>query len=152
MGRNSDYQWMHECCLYGWKTGAEHYFTDSRAEASVIEDKAVKLSTMKKGELIELCEKLMGVDRSSTILRADKPTAADLHPTVKPQALLAPLILNSSQKEWKILDLFGGSGSTLMACEQTGRVCYMMELDPHYIDVIIKRWEDFTGRQAVKLN
>ena len=152
LGRNSDYQWMHECCLYGWKTGAEHYFTDSRAESTVIEDEAVKLSTMKKGELIALCEKLMGLNKANTVLRADKPNAADLHPTVKPQELIAPLILNSTKKGWNVLDLFGGSGSTMIACQQTGRDCYMMELDPHYVDVIIQRWENFTGEKAVLLN
>lgn len=51
-----------------------------------------------------------------------------------------------------VLDLFGGSGSTLIACEQLGRKCYTMELDPHYVDVIIQRWEDYTGKKAVKLN
>ena len=151
LGRNSDYQWMHEPCLYGWKSGAEHYFTDSRAETTVIEDKNVKLSTLKKSELVELCEKLMKTDRQTTVFRAGKPNAAELHPTVKPQVLLTRLILNSSQRGWVVLDLFGGSGSTLIACEQTGRKCYMMELDPHYIDVIIKRWEDFTGKKAVKI-
>ena len=51
-----------------------------------------------------------------------------------------------------VLDPFGGSGSTLIACEQTGRKCCMMELDPHYVDVIIKRWENLTGKKAVLLN
>ena len=151
LGRNSDYQWMHEPCLYGWKTGAAHYFTDSRSEATVIED-GVKLSTMKKGELIALCERLMGMDTAQTVLRADRPMKADLHPTVKPQTLLAPLIVNSSKPGWTVLDLFGGSGSTLIACEQLNRTCYMMELDPHYVDVIIQRWENLTGEKAVKLN
>ena len=151
MGRNSDYQWMHECCLYGWKTGAAHYFTNSRAEESVIEDKEVKLSTMKKDELIELCEKLMGRDESTTILRAEKPNAADLHPTVKPQALLTRLIKNSTHPGENVLDLFGGSGSTMIAAEQLGRRCYMAELDPHYCDVILQRWEQFTGKEAVKI-
>ena len=152
LGRNSDYQWMHECCLYGWKDGAAHYFTDSRAESTVIEDQAVKLSTMKKGDLIALCEKLLGQNQAGTVLRADKPNAADMHPTVKPQALIVPLIRNSSKRGWNVLDLFGGSGSTMIACEQTGRKCYMMELDPHYVDVIIARWEKLTGEQAVLLN
>jgi DNA modification methylase len=152
LGRNSDYQWQHECCLYGWKTGAAHYFTNSRQEGTVIEDRAMKLSTMKKGELIQLCEKLLGLDEPGTVLRADKPTNAALHPTVKPQALLVPLIRNSSKKGWNVLDLFGGSGSTLIACEQTGRTCYMMELDPHYVDVIIARWEEFTGQRAELIN
>ena len=152
LGRNSDYQWMHEPCLYGWKTGQAHYFTDSRTEATVIEDGPVKLSTMKKGELIELCQRLLHMDGAQTVLRADRPTIADLHPTVKPQSLLTYLLFNSSKKGWKVLDLFGGSGSTLIACQQTGRKCFMMELDPHYIDVIIKRWEDFTGGKAEKIS
>ena len=152
LGRNSDYQWMHEPCLYGWKTGATHYFTDSRAEGTVIEDKDVKLSTLKKDELIALCEKWMGINKSTTILRANKPASADLHPTVKPQELLCRLIKNSSQQGWNVLDMFGGSGSTLIACEQLNRRCYMAELDPHYIDVIIARWEKFTGEKAVLID
>ncbi len=152
LGRNSDYQWMHELCLYGWKTGEAHYFSDSRAEATVIEDKAVKLSTLKKDELIALCEKLMGIKQSTTILRAEKPNAADLHPTIKPQNLICELVKNSSINGWNVLDLFGGSGSTLIACEQLNRRCYMMELDPHYCDVIIQRWENFTGRKAELIN
>ena len=143
---------MHECCLYGWKEGAAHYFIDSRAETTVIEDEAVKLSTMKKGDLIALCEKLLGQNHAGSVLRADKPNAADMHPTVKPLALLVPLIRNSSKRGWNVLDLFGGSGSTLIACEQTGRNCYMMELDPHYVDVIVARWEKLTGEKAVLLN
>jgi DNA modification methylase len=70
---------------------------------------------------------------------------------MKPIELVANAIENSSELGDKIMDLFGGSGSTLIACEQTGRKCFMMELDPHYVAVIIKRWEDFTGQKAVKL-
>ena len=70
------------------------------------------------------------------------------HPTQKPIELLEPLILFSSGAEQKVLDLFLGSGSTLIACEKTGRKCYGMEIDPHYCDVILKRWEDFTGNKA----
>ena len=151
MGRNSDYQWMHECCLYGWKPG-KHYFTDSRAEETVIEDAQIKSSTMKKGELIELCEKLLGQTQPKTVLRADKPDNADMHPTVKPQELLTRLIKNSSRRGENVLDPFGGSGSTLIACEQLGRRCFMAEIDPKYCDVIIDRWEAFTGEKAVDLN
>ena len=72
----------------------------------------------------------------------------DLHPTMKPVALVEKAIRNSSKTKDIVLDLFGGSGSTLIACEQTGRRCRMMELDPKYVDVIIHRWQDFTGQQA----
>ena len=76
----------------------------------------------------------------------------DLHPTMKPIALCCKAIENSSKKEDIVLDLFGGSGSTLIACEQLNRNCYMMELDPKYVDVIIDRWEKFTGEKAIKIN
>lgn len=74
-----------------------------------------------------------------------------VHPTAKPISVPTNAIKNSSKEEEVILDLFGGSGSTLIACEQLNRKCYMMELDPHYIDVIIQRWENFTGKKAIKL-
>lgn len=76
----------------------------------------------------------------------------DEHPTVKPQQILQDKIRISSNENGYVLDLFGGSGSTLIACEQTNRKCLMMELDPKYVDVIIERWEKFTGKKAVKLN
>lgn len=71
-----------------------------------------------------------------------------MHPTVKPQRLLTYLIRNSSQKGETVLDLFCGSGSTIIACEQMGRKCRAVELDPHYADVTIERWERFTGKNA----
>ena len=74
------------------------------------------------------------------------------HATPKPIALCARAIKSSSREGEIVLDCFGGSGSTLIACEQTKRRCYMIELDPHYCDVIIQRWENFTGGKAEKLN
>jgi len=74
------------------------------------------------------------------------------HPTQKPVQLSARAIKNSSKQKQNVLDLFGGSGSTLIACEQLNRKCFMMELDPHYCDVIIKRWENLTGKKAELLN
>lgn len=93
-------------------------------------------------------------DRSqTTVLNFDKPLKNDLHPTMKPISILSYLIKNNTNNEFNnVLDLFGGSGSTLIACEQLNRKCFMMELDPHYIDVIIQRWEQFTGKKAMKLN
>lgn len=73
---------------------------------------------------------------------------SDEHPTMKPIPLVAKAILNSTDKGDVVLDMFGGSGTTLIACEQTERKCRMMELDPHYCDVIVRRWEEFTGRKA----
>lgn len=74
-----------------------------------------------------------------------------LHPTMKPIELIA-MAINDNPKKENVYDSFGGSGSTLIACEQLNRNCYMMELDPHYVDVIIARWEQFTGQKAVLLN
>lgn len=75
-----------------------------------------------------------------------------VHPTQKPVGMLANILKDFSKENDSILDCFGGSGSTLIACEQLNRTCYMMELDPHYVDVIIDRWEKFTGEKAVLLN
>ena len=82
-------------------------------------------------------------------LEFDKPQRSELHPTMKPVALLEKLITNSSLRDQIVLDPFLGSGSTLIACEKLGRRCFGMEIDEHYCDVIIKRWEDFSGQKAV---
>ena len=147
-----DYQPKHEPCLYGWKEGAGHYFVDDRSQSSVIEDEKPDIKKMKKEELVKLLEEIYSDKVSTTVIKENKPQVSDLHPTMKPIKLLARLIKNSSKKEEIILDLFGGSGSTLIASEQLNRKCYMMEYDPHYIDVIIQRWENFTGQKAVKIN
>ena len=147
----SDYQWKHEPCLYGWKEGAAHYFINDRTQSTVIED-TIDIDKMKKEELKELVERLLADKEQTTIINEKKPVSNDLHPTMKPIKLLARLVMNSSKKNEKVLDLFGGSGSTLMACEQLDRNCYMMEYDPHYVDVIIERWENFTGNKAIKIN
>lgn len=86
--------------------------------------------------------------KQSTILSFDKPQRSDLHPTMKPIPLFDYQIKNSSKAGDIVLDLFGGSGTSIMACEQDGRTCYTMEFDPKYVDVIIKRWEEFTGKKA----
>lgn len=145
---SQDYQWKHEPCLYGWKDGAAHYFTDDRTQATVIEDKHQDFRKLKKEELINILEDIYADKTSTTIIEENRPTISDLHPTMKPIKLLSRLIKNSSRINESILDLFGGSGSTLIACEQLNRICYMMELDPKYCDVIVKRWETLTGKKA----
>lgn len=70
------------------------------------------------------------------------------HPTEKPISLMGEMLEDFSKKDWLIIDLFGGSGSTFIACEKTNRKCFMMELDPHYCDVIVARWEKYTGKKA----
>lgn len=90
--------------------------------------------------------------KQTTILEFNRPTRNKEHPTMKPVALFDYLIKNSSKPGDIVLDSSGGSGTSIIACEQNGRRCYTMELDPRYIDVIVNRWEKFTGQKAVLLN
>lgn len=148
MGRQ-DYQWKHEPCFYGWKSGAAHYFIDKRNNTTVINDKPLELDKLTREEAIKILKKTYALE--TTVLNYDKPKHNDLHPTMKPLDLIGHQIKNSSKPHEIVLDLFGGSGSTMMACEQLGRKCRMMEFDPHYVDVIIARWEKMTGKKAVKI-
>jgi len=92
---------------------------------------------------------LWAADRKqTTIIECKKPRVNDIHPTMKPVELMEYQILNNTKGQDVVLDLFGGSGSTLIACEKTGRKARLMELDPKYCDVIVKRWEEFTGKKA----
>ena len=148
MGRQ-DYQWQHEPCLYGWKSGAGHYFIDLRNLTTVFDDEK-PLDELTNKELRELVANYRQTV-PTTIIREPKPSKSEEHPTMKPVRLIAKLIGNSSRERERVLDIFGGSGTTMIACEQLNRICYMMELDPHYADVIIERWEKFTGQKAVKI-
>ncbi|MBS4880060.1 MAG: ParB N-terminal domain-containing protein [Firmicutes bacterium] len=87
--------------------------------------------------------------KQTTLLEFDRPTANKEHPTMKPIALFDYQIQNNTKGGDIVLDLFGGSGTTIIACEQNGRNACVMEYDPKYVDVIIKRWENFTGEKAV---
>lgn len=150
LGRQ-DYQWRHEPCLYGWKDGAAHYFVDDRSQSTVIEDAGVDYRKLKKDELLKLVLQLTDVSVPNTVIYEDKPTKNDIHPTMKPVKLMARLIKNSTKQGQLVLDLFGGSGSTLIACEQINRKCFTMEYDPKYCDAILDRWEKLTGEEAERL-
>jgi site-specific DNA-methyltransferase (adenine-specific) len=90
--------------------------------------------------------------KQTTVLEFDRPKKSELHPTMKPVPLFDYQIRNSTRNGDAVLDLFGGSGTTLICCEQNGRDAFVMELDPKYVDVIVKRWETLTGQKAVLLN
>jgi len=137
---------MYEPCIYGYK-GKRPAWYGGRRTRSVIE--SVDLMTM---EDLKAAVRALTENEPVDVVRENKPLRSDLHPTMKPVKLLAKLIQNSTRTGDTVLDMFGGSGSTLMACEQLDRVCYMMELEPKYVDVIIHRWESFTGRKAKLLN
>ncbi len=92
-----------------------------------------------------------GGRKVDTVWEIPRPKRSTEHPTMKPVALVERAIVNSSERAGIVLDLFLGGGSTLIACEKTGRVCYGMELDPKYVDVCIARWEKFTDQKAKKL-
>ena len=158
-----DYQWQHEPILYGWKPGAAHRFYGGRKQGTVFEEAApIIVREDNEGTLLTFTAGIQmvtirvpsfevlqsGDDGVSTVWRFEKPLRNGEHPTMKPIGLCARAIQNSSRPGEIAADFFGGSGSTLMAAEQTERSCYMMELDPVYSDVIIRRWEEFTGQKA----
>lgn len=146
----SDYQWMHEPILYGWKQGGGHYFIADRTQSTVLIEDAVELEDMKKEDLITYLKQIReAFTDQTTILHYDKPSHSDLHPTMKPVGLIGKLLKNSSRPGNIILDSFGGSGTTLIAAEQLSRRACLMEMDPLYCDVIVKRWEEFTGKKAI---
>jgi DNA modification methylase len=90
-----------------------------------------------------------GDKSQSTLWEENKPAANRLHPTMKPVELIERALLNSSKAGDVVVDLFGGSGSTLIGCERRGRKARLMELDPRYADVIVRRWQEYTGEQAI---
>ena len=152
LGRQ-DYQWRHEPCLYGWKEGAAHYFINDRTQDTVILEDDVDFEAMKKAELVAYIKNLHRKYKDQTsVIYENKPARNDIHPTMKPVTLVGRLMSNSSKSGWNVLDLFGGSGSTLMAAEQLGRTAFLMELDEKFCDVIVKRWEEYTGQSAVKIS
>jgi DNA modification methylase len=143
MGR-ANYQRQYEPILYGWFEGSSHYWSGIRKLGDVYKEEIREEVDGSKWIKLEA-----GVE--TDIWDYDKPSRNKEHPTMKPIKLCARAIKNSSRVGDIVLDTFGGSGSTLMACEQTNRKCYTMELDPRYVDVIIKRWIQFTGEKAIKL-
>ena len=143
-----DYHWRHEPILYGWKEGAAHYFVDDRTQDTVIVEDDVVLEDLSKKELLGILYEFKRQNESKTsVIFENKPTRNSEHPTMKPISLIGKFINNSSKPGWNVLDLFGGSGSTLMAAEQLGRKSYLMELDEKYCDVIVNRWVEYTGRE-----
>lgn len=148
LGRQ-DYQWQTEPCAYGWKDGAAHWFAPTRSERNVIED-GIDTSIMSKAELREALDSILAGYETDAI-HEDKPPRSEQHPTMKPVPLFARLMRNSSRPGERVLDVFAGSGTTVIAAEQMGRRALALELDPRYCDVIISRWEALTGRTAERI-
>lgn len=114
---HSDYHYIHEPCLYGWKPGAAHAWMADRTQ--------------------------------TTVLEFPRPVASAEHPTMKPVEMFEYLIQNNTAVNDNVLDLFCGSGTTVLACERTNRIAFAMELDPKFCDVIVSRWEKMTGLEAI---
>jgi site-specific DNA-methyltransferase (adenine-specific) len=150
LGRQ-DYQWKHELCLYGWKEGAAHYFTNERTHTTVIED-TINVNKLTKDEMKKMLTEMLSDKTKSTIIHCDKPHRSAEHPTMKPILLLAPLIQNSSKENEIVADGFLGSGSTMVAAHQLKRKCYGMELDPKYCQVIIDRMKKLDPSLEIKRN
>lgn len=137
LGRQ-DYQWQHEPILYGWKPGAAHYWQGGFKQATVIDDEESGLAKLAKPDLIAIIQRLRN-ERDTSVIREPRNTSAALHPTIKPLPLVARQIWNSSRAGETVQELFGGSGTTLLAAEQTGRRCVATELDPKFCAVILER-------------
>lgn len=157
LGR-SDYQWRHEPILYGWKPGAAHSWYGGRARTTVLERDAAPVQIMPDGSiqirvegrtLVVTGQGLSVEAVDETVLRFEKPSRSDEHPTMKPVGLILEMLEASTAKGDLVLDVFGGSGSTLIACHKVGRVARLVELEPKFVDVIVQRWQTFTGLRAV---
>jgi site-specific DNA-methyltransferase (adenine-specific) len=133
-----DYDYRHEPIFYTWTKSHDFH---GEYSTTVIDD-TKPMEKMSKTELKELVHALQQKTETSVIY-CDKPTKCNLHPTMKPVALVARFMRNSSHGGDIVLDAFGGSGTTVIAATQLKRKCRMMELDPHYCDVIRKRWAEF---------
>ena len=154
LGRK-DYQCKHEPCLYGWKSGASHKWRAGRKQTTVCElipehieqdgevvrfHVAGRVFEIKAADLVEVVD--------STVISMDKPARSADHPTMKPVELFAYQIRNSTDVDDCVLDIFGGSGTTVIACEQTQRRAFVMELDEKFCDVIRRRWAEFTNGEG----
>lgn len=144
LGRQ-DYHWQHEPILYGWKPGAAHSWYGRRVRTTVFESEQ-DIRSMKKQDLVDL---LLEIAESSSVIKEPRPRRNAEHPTMKPVPLVARMVANSTTRGDLVIDPFGGSGSTLIACEQMDRRCFTIEFDPRYADVILNRWEQLTGQTAV---
>lgn len=142
----SDYKHRYEPCLYGWKEGAAHYFIDLHSQDTVFNTPNINALSHE-----ELIDKYKDLSSYTDGVNEDRPTVSKDHPTMKPVPLIKKQIRNSSREGEVVLDLFGGSGTTLLACEQLNRTCWIMEYDPKYADVIIRRWEEETGLKAERI-
>ncbi len=158
---HADYQWRHEPILYGWKNDGSHTWFGDRKQTTAIElaagssvetigDTLVQVTLGDETLTIE-GEKMELTQSPGSVFRVAKPARNAEHPTMKPVELIRRMLKNSAQPGFRILDPFGGSGSTLMAAEDLHLCARLIELDPAYCDVIVARWESYSGQKAERI-
>lgn len=141
----SDYSWKHEPILYGWKAGAAHYYDGDFTRTTVIDDD-VDISKLDKRALRDIITEMRNREPSS-VIRVDRPAKSDIHPTCKPVRLFEKNVYASTRPNETVLDLFSGSGTTLVTCRKTGRRGRGMELSPGYAEASLKRYWDYCGEE-----
>lgn len=145
---HSDYHWTHEPIMYAVKEGQNCEWYGDRTHKTVILQPEKNPEDLTKQELVDVIKRIR---EYSDILKEKKDNPKDyLHATQKPVGLPRRCIKNNTLPRQLVLDFCAGSGSTLMACESAKRTCYAMEIDPKYVDVVLNRWEQFTGQEAVR--
>lgn len=153
-----DWQSIHEPILYGYKKGSAHRWYGGRKNTSVIDlGEGAPFTRMEDGRYqIKVGDSVLVVsadaiveEHPTSVLYEPKPTSSGLHPTQKPVALVERMLRQSARAGDIVVDAFGGSGSTLIAADRLGMCARLMELEPRFVDVIIRRWQDYTGRRAV---
>lgn len=157
LGR-SDYQWIHEPILYGWKPGSRHRWYGGRKQTTVQEiGEASPFTKMEDGRwairvgdqtLVVAGDAVLQGAEPSSVIYHDKPSRSADHPTMKPVSLIERMLKYSARPGDIIADAFGGSGSTLIAADRMGMCGRLVELDPKFVDVIVRRWQQYTGRKA----
>lgn len=156
---HSDYQWQHEPILYGWKPGAAHRWYGDRKETTIRDAGGQLFEQREDGSwiiylndtaLIVKGDNVTVAIEQGSILSEPKPARSSEHPTMKPVQLVERMLRNSTKARDRVLDLFGGSGTTLIAAHKLGRTAYLLELDPLFCDVIVKRWQEFAGQPAMR--
>lgn len=154
----ADFQPIHEPVLYGWRKGSRHKWHGGRKQTTVMEVGENNLISqdedgrwiIKVGDSVLVVEgEAMISESPSSVFNVPKPSKSGLHPTQKPVELVERMLKNSARSGDIIADSFGGSGTTLIAADRLGMCSRLMELDPAFTDVIVRRWQDFTGRKAV---
>lgn len=144
-----DHQWQHEPILYGWKPGAAHKWYGEYNKSTVL-DEQPDVTKMDNSQLKNYIKELRNT-LSTTVIREEKPKRNGDHPTMKPVNLIAQQMKNSTRRGDIVIDFCGGSGSTLIAAEKLSRHARLCELSPNYAQVIVERWEAFTGKDAILL-